>query len=189
MREIPKDIIEKAAIGDMNAFEEIYKAFSSIVYNVAFNITHDRLDAEEAAQDVFVKVFRKLKDFKFESSFGTWIYRIAVNTAITIYRSKAKHKQNVESFDEYPDLSVIKAPDRTKDELEKESAKVKVAVMLEHLTPEHRSCIVLREIEGLDYQEMAQILQIPINTVRSRLKRAREALVACCGKREACHGL
>lgn len=181
MRQIARDIIEKAMLGDMSAFEEIYKSFSSTVYTLAFNITHNRQDAEEAAQDVFIKIFRNLKYFKFESSFGTWVYRIAMNSAINIYRARARRGQKTANIDEIGDVAdpLFSA---SKDTLDRENAESKVAELLKSLSPEHRSCIVLREIEGLDYKEIAEILKVPLNTVRSRLKRARESLIAYCRK-------
>lgn len=166
-----------AALGDMGAFGEIYKAFSSTVYTIAFNITRNRQDAEEATQDVFVKIYRKLGDFRFRSSFGTWVYRIAMNTAINIYHNRSNYRQKVSSFDEVGDAA-IPASDTAKDELDRKIAESNVQKLLGHLSPEHRSCIILRELEGLDYKEIAGVLRVPLNTVRSRLKRAREALIA-----------
>ncbi len=177
MRNISKNIIEMAALGDESAFEEIYKAFSSAVYTIALHITRNRHDAEEVTQDVFVKIYRGLKNFRFSSSFGTWIYRIAVNAAINMHRSRSRRTELTEQV---KDVSML--PDATgtitKDVIDKQDAKMKLAVMLENLSAEQRSCIVLREIEGLNYKEMSDVLGIPLNTVRSRLKRAREALVA-----------
>ena len=181
MRDIPKNIIEMAALGDRAAFEEIYKAFSSIIYTVAINITRNRQDAEEVTQDVFVKIYRGLKNFKFSSSFGTWVYRIAMNAAINMHRARSRRNTLttlIEDINILPDVAQAGA----KDAIERQDAKLKVAMMLEGLSTEHRSCIVLREIEGLDYKEIADVLGIPLNTVRSRLKRAREALVAMLQK-------
>ncbi len=188
MRKIAKEIIEKAALGNMDAFEEIYKVLSSTVYTIALNITRNRQDAEEVTQDVFVKIFRKLPDFKFESSFGTWAYRIAMNTAINIYKTRARHRQKTVNFDEIGDV-IDPGFNASKDALEKEGAGSKVAELLGHLSPEHRSCMVLRELEGLDYKEIAEVLRIPLNTVRSRIKRAREALVSHCREEGFRYGL
>jgi len=177
MKEIAKEIIEAATGGDMSAFEEIYKTFSPMVYTVAINITAQTQDAEEATQEVFVKVFRGLKYFKFKSSFGTWIYRITMNTAINIYRSRSRRQTEAVSYD---GLKVFEpaAPDDSKAGRERDHAAWLTAKILENISPEHRSCIVLREIEGLDYSEISEVLKIPLNTVRSRLKRAREAMIA-----------
>ena len=188
MVDISKDIIMKSALGDVGAFEEIYRTFSSAVYNIALNITRNREDAEEAAQDAFVRVFKQLKSFKFESSFGTWVYRIAVNSAINIYNARARHRKRSAGLDEAGDIA-DPASGLARERLEKEGLDLKVAGLLEHLSPEQRSCIALRELEGLDYKEIAAALAIPLNTVRTRLKRARESLVAYCRKEGLAHGL
>ena len=181
MREIAKATIEMAARGDTTAFEEIYKQCSSTVYTIALGITRNRQDAEEAAQDVFVKVFRGLKNFRFGSSFGTWLYRITVNTAINIYRKHAWHGAASLRYDELKDTRTV-AADMQRQGSKQQDVAARVTALLDNISPEHRSCIVLREIEGLDYKEMAGALNIPLNTVRSRLKRAREALIAHCRK-------
>lgn len=188
MREIDIDIIQKAALGDTDALEEVYKTFSSTVYSIAVGITRNSQDAEEATQDAFVKIFRNMRSFKFDSSFGTWIYRIAVNAAINVYRARQRRAAPMTRIEDAGDIHDPRS-DAPRERLRNQDTKSKVAEMLETLSPEHRSCIVLREIEGLDYKEMADILDIPLNTVRSRLKRAREALVAYCRKKEVRYGL
>jgi len=181
MREIDKDIINMAARGDTTALEEIYKQYSSTVYTIALGITRDRQDAEEATQDVFIKVFRSLNDFRFGSSFGTWLYRISVNTAINVYRKHARRVTMSIPYDELKD-SGMAAPQIQQNETRQQDAAARVTALLDNLSPEHRACITLREIEGLDYKDIAGVLKIPLNTVRSRLKRAREALAAYCQK-------
>ncbi len=182
MREIDKNTVEMAASGDMAAFEDIYKQFSSTVYTISLGVTRNRQDAEEATQDVFVKVFRGLKNFRFGSSFGTWLYRITMNTAINIHRKHARRGVTSLSYDELKDTRTA-APAIQHEEVERQDAAPRrVSAILDNISPEHRSCIMLREIEGLDYREMAGALSIPLNTVRSRLKRAREAIIAYCRK-------
>ncbi len=181
MREIAKETIEMASRGDINAFEEIYRHYSSRVYTVALGITRNQQDAEEATQDVFVKAFRSLKNFRFGSSLGTWLHRITINTAITIYNKRARHGAASLQYDETKDTQTA-TPSMRQNEAARQDAKARVAAILDNISPEHRSCIVLREIEGFNYKEMADTLSIPLNTVRSRLKRAREALVAYCRK-------
>ena len=189
MREIAKETIELAAGGNISAFEEIYKAFSSTVYTVALGVTRDGRDAEEATQDVFIKVFRGLKRFKFGSSFGTWIYRITMNTAINIYRSGVRRRAfGMVDYDEVKD-SIPDSRNASKEEIERSHAAESVDRILKNMSPKHRLCITLREIEGLDYKEMAQVLGVPLNTVRSRLKRARAAMAASAQKEGLNHGL
>ncbi len=188
MKEIGREIIERAASGDTAAFEDIYREFSSAVYTVALGITRNRQDAEEATQDVFIKVFRGLKGFMFGSSFGTWLYRITVNTAINICRRRSRRGMETAGYDEA--RGVLPAgPNAADEEALRRDASERVYGILEKMKPEHRSCIVLREIEGLDYSEIARVLSIPLNTVRSRLKRAREALIANSRKEGHDHGL
>lgn len=182
MQDIAKITIERAAAGDMAAFEEIYKVFSPAVYSVALGITRNRQDAEEAAQEVFMKIYRGLKNFNFNSSLWTWTYRIAVNAAINVYKSRVRRgaaMENIEDAGDIPDA--VSAGQR--DALIQKESESKLLEVLKGLSAEHRACIVLREIEGLDYKEMADALGIPLNTVRTRLMRAREALIAMSSKR------
>lgn len=182
MREIPKETIELAVNGDMGAFEEIYRAFSATVYTVALGITRDYRDAEEVAQDVFLKVHRNLKSFRFGSSLGTWIYRITVNTAINAYRRAARRKEaGGVDYDSAGGTAAYTGGSSGND-MDRRQAAETVGRILDKLSPEHRSCIILREIEDLDYKDMANALGIPIGTVRSRLKRAREAMASIAAK-------
>jgi len=189
MRDIPRDIIEAAANGDVSAFEEIYRNFSSAVYTLALGVTQDRQDAEEAAQDVFIKVFRNLKKFGFRSSLWTWIYRITMNTAMNFYNRRARQISRFSSYEETGEDATPAAEGGPGKDAAKSEAAEHVAAILKTLNPEQRACLVLREIEGLDYRQIADALAIPLNTVRSRLKRAREAAAAYCRKEGLCHGV
>ena len=180
MEDITKDIIARAAHADMSAFEEIYKKTSVFVYNVALRITNNSQDAAEVTQDVFMKIYRNLGRFNFLSSFKTWIYRITVNAAINYKKSAARHVKQRVDYESAVKSVVIRKTAR--DKIDREYRKERVSVLLSELNPEQRACIALREIEGLDYGEIADVLKININTVRSRLKRAREKLLAFAKK-------
>lgn len=175
MPDISNDLVMKAAHGDMAAFEEIYKSASGFVYNVALRITNNPNDADEVTQDVFVKIHKNLRDFGFRSAFKTWIYRIAANTALN--HCKWRGRRDKGNIEYNPAVHDIAAPDGAIADGDREDAEKKVAALLEALDPDQRACIVLREIEGLDYKAIADALRININTVRSRLKRAREKLM------------
>lgn len=186
MENIPREIIEQAQAGNIDAFESIYRAAASFVYNVAFKITNNRQESQEVAQDVFLKIYRKLKDFEFRSSLKTWIYRITANTALNAYKRVSREinsRGDFESVVNTQDASVDTKQSLLEQEERKEEKKY-LESLLNMLNPEQRMCIVLREIEGLSYQEIADALNININTVRSRLKRAREALLASGRKGE-----
>ena len=182
MREIANQILIKASEGDINAFEEIYKAAGTYVYNIAFRMTGNAEDAEEITQDVFLKIHKNLKYFQFRSTIKTWIYRITVNTAINTSKKRAKELNRRLDFDE----NILHRPttEVLKERLDKEENEVLVKKLLNLLKPEQRACVVLRDIEGLSYKEIANTLRININTVRSRLKRARGALLSTVQKRD-----
>ena len=174
MEDIGKDILIRASQGDMQAFEDVYKASSSFVYNVAFRVVNNREDALEVAQEVFMIIYHKLKNFRFESSFKTWAYRITANCAINFAKknSRAKTVPFEESFGEGAVFSEIEA------KMDQEHQSQLVEKLLGELSPDQRACVVLRDIQGLSYEEIAQALNININTVRSRLKRSREKLLS-----------
>jgi len=178
LKDISKNILGLAASGDAEAFEKIYKVASAFVYTIALRITNNQDDAEDVTQEVFIKVYKNLGKFRFHSSFKTWIYRIAVNTAINTCRGKSKEMgrrdeeiEDITDMNQYPAQVIETACDNKANEKN-------IFSLLKILNPDQRACIVLREIEGLNYKEIAEVLKVKINTVRSRLKRAREALLA-----------
>ena len=185
MADIPKDIVTRAAGGDRLAFEEIYRLTSGFVYSVAFRIAGNKDDAEEVTQDVFMQIYRNLNSFEFRSSFKTWAYRITVNTAINKYRQAAREKIRRHEYEAETVKSGVS--DKPLEFIEKEISEQRITSLLRELDSDQRVCIVLREIEGLSYKEMAEVLKININTVRSRLKRAREALIQNSSKGEISH--
>ncbi|MBN1688434.1 MAG: RNA polymerase sigma factor [Candidatus Omnitrophica bacterium] len=176
MKEIPDVVLEEAAGGSLAAFEEIYKSASGFVYSVALRVIQDRADAEEVTQDVFIKVYKHLSSFESRSSFKTWLYRITVNTALNY--TKKIQKERLRRRNDERILENQEVPAEAENRLDQEDKEKAVQVLLSTLNPDQRACIVLREIEGLDYAQIASALGINLNTVRSRLKRAREALMA-----------
>jgi RNA polymerase sigma-70 factor (ECF subfamily) len=180
MAEIAREIILKAREGDIASFEEIYRAVSGFVYNVALRVVGNAEDAAEAAQDAFVKVHRNLKNFEHRSSFKTWVYRITVNAALNYRRSRVKHTRGRADYDDA--LEHADPQENVRDKLDREDREMKLRGLLNSLDEDQRVCIILREIQGLDYKEIAETLRINLNTVRSRLKRAREKLFALAQK-------
>ncbi len=178
MPELGLDVIRRAQENDIAAFEEIYRHYAGMVYRVALRMTRRVEDAEEVTQEVFVAVHRHLKTFAGNAQLKTWIYRIAVNCSLNALK-KGKRTMEVawdEGFDpEDPKQDV-------RGSVEKEDQQVKIASLLEELNTDQKMCLVLRAQEGLSYEDIAKALNININTVRSRLKRARETLMAL-GKR------
>lgn len=184
MKDIPSDLITRAAGGDRGAFEKIYNETSRFVYNAALRIVRNAADADDVTQEVYIRVYRNLKGFGFRSAFTTWLYRITMNAALNACRRRDRdEKRHV-----HDDLVLEQAAtdDRAAEAIRSvghDPRHEEAARLLDSLTPDHRACIVLRELEGLSYEEMADALHININTVRTRLKRAREALLERTGKR------
>lgn len=176
MENITESIIIEASEGSVESFESIYKAYSGFVYNVAFRVVNNIDEAQEVTQEVFLAIYRKLKSFQFKSSFKTWVYRITVNMAIDYAKKRAKEQLYRGVYDD--DRKLNQTIDSVGESIEREQQEKIISTLLEALNPDQRACIVLRNIEGLSYQEIAETLNININTVRSRIKRARETLIA-----------
>lgn len=175
MVDIAKDILIRARDGDLKSFEEVYRATVDFVYNVAWRVVNNREDAEEVTQEVFLLIYQKLQGFRFESSFKTWVYRMTVNCAINFLKRSARKNKTV-PYEEAS--SVGSAAPETTAEQDREHHQKLIAYFLDALPAAQRACVVLRSVEGLSYQQIAEALGININTVRSRLSRARETLIA-----------
>jgi RNA polymerase sigma-70 factor (ECF subfamily) len=178
MFDMEKPLIKKAQDGQMDAFEKLILKYEKRVYNVAFQMFHNEQDAYDIAQEVFIKVFQSIQSFNFSSKFSTWLHRITVNTCIDELR-KRKSKPT-ESMDELleTDESFIKKQYADPDLTPEESVVLKennseIVLMLNELKEEHKAIIVLRDIKGYSYEEISEILDCSLGTVKSRLSRAR----------------
>lgn len=183
--ESAEKLVERTLAGDLGAFDEIVGMYEKRVYNLALRLTRSAEDAEDAAQEAFLRAFRGLRSFRRGATFFTWLYRIAANCAITRVRSRAR-RGKMESALVSPEEGAN--PDPPDPRTETPAAAVardeKIALVREavdSLSPEHREVVVLRDMEGLSYEEMAEILGDTLSAVKSRLHRARAAL---CGKLE-----
>ncbi len=181
MTDIPENIIDTAAQGDEAAFEEIFRAMSPYVYNIAFRVVSHQEGAADVCQEVFLKVYENLEKFRHGSSLKTWVYRITVNTSINFVRKNHKELARQTRLDE----EMTAGPDKEEHHAhsQKEHHHVLAQRLLNTLSPKLRACIVLRDMEGLNYQEIAGVLKVNINTVRSRIKRARAILLNQSKKR------
>ena len=181
MQDIKEDVIIKAREGDVDSFKKIYDVFCDYVYTIVFRILGNKEDTEEIVQDVFLKIHDKLKSFKFRSSFKTWMYRIAVNASFNAYKKRKKDFEKKAYFDERF-TNTKEVNNSLQHGLEEENESL-ITKLLGILKPEQRACVVLRNVESLSYKEIADTLKININTVRTRLKRARESLLRSRQKR------
>lgn len=173
--DISKELIVKARNGDMQAFEDIYRLTSGFVYNVALRIARRHAEAEDITQEVFIKMSSALPQFGFRSSCKTWLYRITTNTAISRCRKSGRETDLAAKYKDHLEIEAQEGPSEG-PAVSNENDKI-IGDMLERLDEDQRACVVLRDMEGLSYDEIAEILNIPLNTVRSRLHRARETLL------------
>lgn len=175
MDHLDAQILKRAAAGDMAAFEALYKAYAPFVYNVALRMVEAKEDAEEVTQEVFLIVHKKLGSFMFRSTLKTWVYRITTNCAINLLNKRNKDQKGRVDFEDAAPF--LQSSDDPRQGLVRSDQAFQVRRLLNILNPDERACIVLREIEGLSYEEIAQSVGANINTVRTRLKRAREKML------------
>jgi RNA polymerase sigma-70 factor (ECF subfamily) len=174
-------LIEAAREGDQAAFRKLVERHQRRAYTIALNLVRDENDAREIVQEAFLRVYRGLHTFQGGSSFFTWLYRIVTNLAIDAVR---KPGRDVEAFDEalsvedeadHPFLSRIDGADPL-DAFHRNELGTKLAAALEALPPYHRGVILMREVDGLSYDEMAQVMGVSKGTIMSRLFHARQKL-------------
>ncbi len=170
--DIPQQTVVRAARGDIRAFEEIYRSFSPFVYTVALRMVRGHEGAEDITQEVFLKIYKNVWKFRFRSSLKTWIYRVTFNTVLNFLRKYPSGR-----YIEMKDPAQYAVEPDVYEHIRKEDNRQRLDTLLEKLNPDQRACIVLRELQGFSYEEIAQTLRIKINTVRSRLKRARRILM------------
>jgi RNA polymerase sigma-70 factor (ECF subfamily) len=168
--------------GDACAYEMLIQRFEQPVYNLVSRLVDNPADAADVAQEVFLKVFRKISSFRAESSLKTWIYRIAVNEARNQRRWFIRHRakeiglEPAESDAQGP-RDWLCDPGRSpyQTALDRETHAL-IEAALQKVSPNYRAAVVLREVEGLSYEEISQVLEVSLGTVKSRILRGREAL-------------
>lgn len=180
MAEIEKDLIQKARKGDQDAFGQLVLAHQNKVYTICVHMVGDREEAADLAQEAFLKAWRSLSGFQGESSFATWMHRLTTNICLDYLRKQAR-RQNIStavSLDD-EDSGWSEPPDHSQDpqhRLEREERKQALVRALKELPDHHRQIILMREVSGLSYQEIADILNADLGTIKSRISRAREQL-------------
>lgn len=174
-------LVEKAQGGDRDAFRELVERYQRKVYSICYGMLKNADDCLDVSQDVFVKVYRNIEKFNHQSSFYTWLYRITVNMCIDHIR-KNKRVKNVEYDDalsregDGPDDFLMPSklglnPDKVYGRKE---LREKMLEALDSLSEKHRTILILREVDGLSYEEIADVLNISKGTVMSRLFHARK---------------
>jgi RNA polymerase sigma-70 factor (ECF subfamily) len=175
-------LIARCTSGDESACAELVAAHQRMVYGLAFNLLGERDEALDLSQDVFLRVFRTLSRFRGQSSLRTWIYRIVINQARNRQRWwRRRHRSDIVSLDDHlrrcGDVESTRdlLPDRL---LASKETAARIWEALERLPFDQRTALILREVDGLKYEEIAYSLDVAVGTVKSRLTRARQALRA-----------
>ncbi len=182
-REIDQLLVERAQGGDQRAFDQLVSKYQRKLGRLLSRFIRDPAEVEDVAQEAFIKAFRALPSFRGESAFYTWLYRIGINTAKNYLVSQGRRAPTTTEFDAeeaegFEDASQLRDINTPESMLLSKQIGETVNNAMEALPEELRSAIVLREIEGLSYEEIAQVMNCPIGTVRSRIFRAREAVAA-----------
>ena len=167
-------LISRARGGDREAFGALVEQYRDNVYRLAYRMCGNAYDADEAAQEAFVAAWRALPNFRGDAKFSTWLYRLTTNAAIDVMRREKRH-QTVGDGEMVDVADDADSPQETVERTEQQEAVQKA---LSTLSEEYREVLLLRYMEELDYAEIAEVLQLPSGTVKSRINRAKAALKA-----------
>lgn len=175
-------LVERAQAGDRDAFRELVEKYQRRVYSICYGMLKNPDDSMDVSQEVFVKVFRYLEKFNGESTFYTWLYRIAVNMCIDFIRKNSRMRvvdyddgiARIESMDDGGDNILPSTLGLNPDKVYgRKELRQKMLEALETLSENHRTILIMREVDGLSYDELAEVLNISKGTVMSRLYHAR----------------
>ena len=180
-REIDQKLVERAQRGDKHAFELLVSKYQRKLARLLSRFIRDATEVEDVTQEAFIKAYRALPSFRGDSAFYTWLYRIGINTAKNYLVAMGRRapttteidSEEAEGFEDGDQLRDLNTPE---NEMMSRQVAETVNQTLEELPEELRTAITLREIEGLSYEDIANIMACPIGTVRSRIFRAREAI-------------
>ena len=182
-REVDQQLVERAQRGDKRAFELLVMKYQRKLGRLLSRMVRDAAEVEDVTQEAFIKAYRALPNFRGESAFYTWLYRIAINTAKNYLVSMGRRAPTTTGFDNeeaesFEDAEALRDTATPENELMGREIADTVNRAVAALPEDLRTAITLREIEGLSYEEIAGVMNCPIGTVRSRIFRAREAIAA-----------
>ncbi len=175
------EIIKRAKEGDMEAFSQLVTLYENKILNYCFRMLNNRGDAEDATQEVFIKVYRYLNSYLEQSAFSTWLYKIASNVCLDYLRKVKRNRDTVSINQQNAEGEEFSLMIEDKglspyDNAQLGEARKALSAAISSLGEEQRQVIILREIEGLSYEEIAEITRLAPGTVKSRINRARQAL-------------
>ena len=168
-------IFKRAQKGDPEAFEKLISAYEKNIYNLALKLMCHREDAMDMTQNAILRIYRSLSKFRGESSLSTWIYRITTNVCLDELR---KRKNKIVSMEQLAEKGMMLADDAFSPQRSAEASQIQAIVndAIASLDEQSRAVVILRDVKGLSYQEISEILQCEMGTMKSRLNRARAKL-------------
>jgi RNA polymerase sigma factor (sigma-70 family) len=176
-------LVQKARAGDLGAYDDLVRRYQERIYSTLYHMTSNHEDANDLAQEAFIKAFQVLKSFKGGSSFYTWVYRIAVNKTINFLKQR-RNKTHL-SLDDIdfqaehdPDLVALISEKTPRRDINLAELQEKLNEAMQKLSEHHRLVVTLHDVQGLSHEEIAEIMECNIGTVRSRLFYARQQLQA-----------
>ena len=175
-----QELVQRAKAGDQDAFAQLVRDNEKRVYNLALRMVGDPDDALDLSQEAFLNAWKGLGGFKGDSAFSTWVYRLASNVCLDFLRAKKRRQELVDPAHSLDDQDASTPPVdeglRPDEQLERKERSASLHRALGDLPDHHRQILVMRELSGLSYQEISQVLKLDLGTVKSRLTRARTAL-------------
>ena len=182
-REVDQQLVERAQRGDKRAYELLVLKYQRKLSRLLSRFVRDPAEVEDVTQEAFIKAYRALPSFRGDSAFYTWLYRIGINTAKNYLVALGRRAPTTTEFDHeeaegFEDADQLRDASTPESELHGKEIAATVNRAMDALPEDLRTAITLREIEGLSYEEIANVMNCPIGTVRSRIFRAREAIAA-----------
>lgn len=174
------ELVQRVQSGDKRSFDILVLKYQHKVVNLVLRYVHDHDTAEDVAQEAFIKAYKGLKSFRGESAFYTWLYRIAINSAKNYLVSQSRRLPDIdidaEEAEQFAGESALREYATPERELLTAEMQRAINGAIEALPEDLRTAIILRELEGMSYEEIAEAMECPIGTVRSRIFRARESI-------------
>jgi RNA polymerase sigma-70 factor (ECF subfamily) len=181
-RNVDRELVQRVQKGDKRAFDVLIRKYQFKIIKLISRYVHDPHEAMDVSQEAFLKAYRALPGFRGESAFYTWLYRIAINTAKNYLVAQGRRPPgsdiDAQDAEQYEGQSLLKEYETPERLLLKDEIEATVFKAIEELPEDLRTAITLRELEGMSYEEIAQAMNCPIGTVRSRIFRARESIDA-----------
>lgn len=181
MSDLEKLLIKKSQSGDVESFELLINSYDKRAYNIAYRIMGNEEDAKDMAQEALLRVFRSIKDFKGQSSFSTWLYRIVTNVCLDELRRRKSEKyvsidSTIQTDRGEIHMELCSEKETPESAYERVEQRELIANAIRELNEDYRSVIVLRDIQGFSYEEISNMLGCSLGTVKSRINRARTML-------------